>query len=326
MHFTGKAVMEKRLQQWLVGALIVAGIGAAGLMWNSSTRETVVDVAGAPPPHAPRAAVPVPAQAVSAAVPASVLAAAANQNLSTHVADLLASHDPHDAYAAYMLVSSCASFNRRHDLEMHDNKLGAKRALSADERRDMTRMCGAMTERERLARLDYLATAVKAGVPGAAWMHAVEGPFGDPSALTTRPDDPLVREWKATAASQLDTAAEAGDTTALMLWGLQKLGGSDLTDRHPVQGYGYLVAVGLIEAEVAQPGDRSPQMFAEGSGLLTALGGQLTQAQRAAALIEARRIAAAAKARRERSDNKSGVVSAAMPGGGLSAMSAGRRG
>lgn len=324
MHFTGKAVMEKRLQQWLVGALVVAGIGAAGLMWNSSTRETVVAVAGAPPPNAPRAVVPV--RAVPAAVPASVLAAASNQNLSAHVADLLASHDPHDAYAAYMLVSSCASFNRRHDLEMHDNKLGAKRALSADERRDMTRMCGAMTERERLARLDYLATAVKAGVPGAAWMHAVEGPFGDPSALTTRPDDPLVREWKATAASQLDTAAEAGDTTALMLWGLQKLGGSDLTDRHPVQGYGYLVAVGLIEAEIAQPGERSPQMFAEGSGLLTALGGQLTQEQRAAALIEARRIAAAAKARRERSENKSGVVSASMPGGGLSAMPAGRRG
>jgi len=238
--------MEKRRQLWLVGTLVVAGIGVAGLVWNSSTRDTVVAVTSAPPPAAPRAAVPV--HAVPAAVPASVLAAAASQNLSAHVTDLLASHDPHDAYAAYMLVSSCASFNRRHDLEMHDNKLGARRALNADERRDMTRMCGAMTERERLARPDYLATAVKAGVPGAAWMHAVEGPFGDPSALTTRPDDPLVREWKATAATQLDAAAEAGDTTALMLWGLQKLGGSDLTDKRPAQGYVYLVAVGLIEA------------------------------------------------------------------------------
>ena len=320
--------MEKRRQQWLVGTLVVAGIGVAGLMWNSSTRDTVVTVAGAPSPAAPRAAVPVhvPAQAVSAAVSASVLAAAVRPNLSAHVADLLASHDPNDAYAAYMLVSSCASFNRRQDLEMHDNKLGAKRALNAEERRNMTRMCGAMTERERLARLDYLATAVKAGVPGAAWMHAVEGPFGDPSALTTRPDDPLVREWKATAATQLDTAAEAGDTTALMLWGLQKLGGSDLTDKRPVQGYGYLVAVGMIDAQVAQPGDRSPQMFAEGSGLLTALGGQLTQEQRAAALVEARRIAAAAKARRERSDNKSGVMPASLATGGVSAMPAGRRG
>lgn len=317
--------MEKRLQQWLVAALVVAGIGAAGLMWNSSTRETVVAVADAPPPDAPRAAVPVPAQAVSAAVPASVLAAAVNPNLRAHVADLLASHDPYDAYAAYMLVSTCASFNRRQDLAVHDSKLGAKRALNADERRNMTRMCGAMTERERLARLDYLATAVKAGVPGAAWMHAVEGPFGDPSALTTRPDDPLVREWKATAASQLDKAAEAGDTTALMLWGMQKLTGSDLTDKRPVQGYGYLVAVGLIDAQVAQPGDRSPQMFAEGSGLLTALGGQLTQEQRAVALAEARRIAAAAKARRERSD-KSGVMPVSMPTGEVSAMPAGRRG
>jgi len=321
-------VREKRLQRWLVVALMVAGIGAAGLMWNSSTRETAVDVAAGSPPDAPRPAVPVPvpASAVPAAVPASVLAAAASQNLSAHVADLLASHDPYHAYAAYMLVSSCSSFNRRHDLEVHDSKLGTKRAMNAGERRDMTRMCGGMTERERLARLDYLATAVKAGVPGAAWMYAAEGPFGDPSALTTRPDDPLVREWKATAASQLDTAAEAGDTTALMLWGMQKLGGSDLTDRHPVQGYGYLLAVGLIDAQIAQPDDRPPQMFAEGSGLLTALGGQLTQEQRAAALAEARRIAAAAKARRERSDIKPGVAPASMPTGGSSAMPVGRPG
>jgi len=316
--------MEKRLQRWLVGALLVAGIGAAGLIWNSSKHDTAVDVAGPRSPDAPRPAVLAPV--VPAAVPASVLAAAVNRNLSAHVADLLASHDPYDAYAAYMLVSSCASFNRRHDLEVHDSKLGTKRALNADERRDMTRMCGAMTERERVARLDYLATAVKAGVPGAAWMYAAEGPFGDPSALTTRPDDPLVREWKATAASQLDSAAEGGDTTALMLWGMQKLGGSNLTERHPAQGYGYLLAVGLIGAEVAQPGDQSPQMFAEGSGLLTALGGQLTQEQRAAALAEARRIAAAAKARRERDDNKSAVGPASLPTGGSPAMPVGRRG
>ena len=67
-------------------------------------------------------------------------------------------------------------------------------------------------------------------------------------------------------------------------------------------------------------------MFAEGSGLLTALGGQLTQEQRAAALAEARRIAAAAKARRERNGNKSGVMPASMQGGGLAAMPVGGRG
>ncbi|MEM8513988.1 hypothetical protein RCH14_003324 [Massilia sp. MP_M2] len=307
--------MEKRWQGWLAGALVVACIAVAGFMWRGSASETTGQVARVPLQDVPRPAAPTlrpPMQGVSAAsVPASVLAAAANQSLSAHVANLLASHDPHDAYAAYMLVSRCAAFNRQHDLEVEDSTPGAGRGLNADERRTMTRMCGAMTERERLARLDYLATAVKAGVPGAAWMYAAEGPFGDPSALTTRPDDPLVREWKAQAASQLDAAAETGDTTALMLWGMQKLGGSALTDRRPEQGYGYLAAVGLIGAELAPPGDTSPQMFAEGRGLLAALATQLTPAQRAAAMTEARRIAAAAKARRERDHNKSGVMPAA---------------
>jgi len=67
-----------------------------------------------------------------------------------------------------------------------------------------------------------------------------------------------------------------------------------------VQGNGCLLAVSLIDAELAQPGDPSPEMFAKGSGLLTVLGGQLTLAQRAVALTEARCIAAAAKARRAR--------------------------
>jgi len=107
--------------------------------------------------------------------------------------------------------------------------------------------------------------------------------------------------------------------------GMQRLGGADLTDRHPVQGYGYLLAVGLIDTELAQPGDPSPQMFAEGSGLLTALGGQLTLAQRAAALTETRRIAAAAKARRARDDNKSGAMPASMPTCALSATPVGRQ-
>jgi len=322
--------MEKRSQQWLVGTLVVACIAWAGYVWLDSANETAGPMAAAPRLDVPHPAVQAfkpPLQGASApSIPASVLATVADQSLSAHVASLLASHDPHDAYAAYMLVSSCAWFNRRHDLDVRDGAASARRSLNADERRNMTRMCGAMTERERLARLDYLTTAVKAGVAGAAWMYAAEGPFGDPSALTTRPDDPLVREWKATAASQLDTAAEAGDTTALMLWGMQKLGGSDLTDRDPVQGYGYLLAVGLIGAELAQPGDPSPQMFAEGSGLLTALGGQLTLAQRAAALTEARRIAAAAKARRARDDHKSRAMPASMPTGALSVTPVGRRG
>lgn len=51
-----------------------------------------------------------------------------------------------------------------------------------------------MTERMRLSRFDYLAVAVKAGISGALIQMATEGPFGDSTALSTRPDDPLVQE------------------------------------------------------------------------------------------------------------------------------------
>lgn len=305
--------MAQGLQRWLPGALAAAGLVTTGIVWNAGSSAPVTTGSVAAPALAPTPAPPAapPAPMPSArSVPEAVLAAADNQPVSAHVARLLATHDPQDAYTAYLLVSSCAMFNGHRDLGVVDGKQGVTRALNPDERQSLTRMCSSMTERERLARLDYLATAVKAGVASAAWMFAAEGPFGDPSALTTRPDDPLVREWKALAATQLNAAAGAGDVTALMLWGLQNLAGSDLTDKHPVLGYGYLLAVGLIEAERTGPNHPSARTFAEGSELLNAMAGHLTPAQRAAGMAEARRIAAQVKARRARDANRSAALPA----------------
>jgi hypothetical protein len=299
----GSPGMEQSVERWLVGAFAAAGIAAAIIAWTRHSTDAaapVVVAAQAPgPAQLARPQPPAPAQ-LATVLPASMLGADAGLSLSVQVARLLATHDPQDAYTAYMLVSSCARFNRSHDLQVFDDKLRAARSISAAERQGLTAMCGAMTERERLARLDYLAIAVKAGVPGAAWTFAAEGPFGDPSALATRPDDPLVREWKATAATQLTQAAEAGDVTSLMLWGLQKLAGSELTDKHPAVGYGYLLATSLIAADSAGVNHPSARFYAEGSEMMNVMGGTLTPAQRAAAMIEARRIAARVKARRAR--------------------------
>jgi hypothetical protein len=44
-----------------------------------------------------------------------------------------------------------------------------------------------------------------------------EGPFGDPSALDTRPGDPLVQEWKARVAGMLGEQAGRGNWTGLYL-------------------------------------------------------------------------------------------------------------
>jgi hypothetical protein len=153
-----------------------------------------------------------------------------------------------------------------------------------------------MTERERQARLDHLAMAVKAGVPSAAWIFATEGPFGDPSALKTRRDDPLVQAWKATATAQLVRDAERGEPATLIAWGMEKLNGSDFTDKDSVGGYGYLLAFGMIQADREGSGDTGAQLYAEGSAMMNAIAAGLTPQQRATALAEARRIAAAVKA------------------------------
>lgn len=183
--------MRMHTKLCLIGALVVAAFIVAGSVWKKRDGGGgIVSTVAAPqnptPPAAPLASPTIPAMPV---MPAALLAGPGDVLLADQVQRLLATHDPQDAHTAYLLVTSCAMFNDTHDLELYDRVQRANRRMTADERRHITAMCGKMTERERLARLDYLATAVKGGVAGAAWTFAAEGPFGDPSALQTRPDD-----------------------------------------------------------------------------------------------------------------------------------------
>ena len=230
----------------------------------------------------------------SVTVPASVAASA--RSLKEQVETLLATDDPKDAYGAYFLVTACTEFRRDAEFRLRDDN-GNKREMTAAERRQLTGMCSGMTERERQSRLDHLAKAVKGRVPMAALSFATEGPFGDPSALVTRPEDPLVKEWKVTAATQLTQAADAGDVATLIVWGFQLLGGSDLAPRDPVLGYGYLLAYGLVQTDRMGAGDVGAQTYKDGSQLMTALSHDLSREQRAAAMANARAIAD--KARRQ---------------------------
>lgn len=292
--------MHKTRQRWLVGTLIAAGIAVALFACRQpQVAPKAPEPAARPAPVL--AARPAPAPPGAAPVmPASTLAKDIDLPLAVQVERLLATGDPQDAYAAYMLVSSCSVFNRKHDLLVFDDKQGAVRGLDGGERQLVGKMCSTMTERERLARLDHLAIAVKAGVEGAVWSLVAEGPFGDPSALTTRPDDPLVREWKASVAAELTRQAEAGDPSTLMVWGFQKLNGSELTAADTVQGYGYLLASVIVEAERRGTSRLSAQAHADGSAMLSAIGSALTPEQRAAGAVVARQLADRAHARRKR--------------------------
>lgn len=287
--------MREQAKWRLTGGLILAGIIAIGILWQRPTSEATPDAttpAGSRIPAQESASGALPQAPVTSI---SVFGGESDEPVGVQVRRLIATNDGQQAFDAYWLLVGCTSFNKLHDSDIYDERLQANRRLNADEQRHARKVCGGMTERERQARLDYLTMAVEAGVPSAAWAFAVEGPFGDPSALKTRPDDPLVKSWKATATAHLARDAERGEQAALIAWGMQKLNGSDFTDKDPVGGYGYLLAFGLIEADRNDVGDEGAQVYAEGSAMMNAIAADLSPEQRAAALAEAKRIAAAVR-------------------------------
>lgn len=277
-----------RLDRWLLG-MLAAGIAAAGLLaWRDGPTPPEVRPAAATAPSLrhPHPSAQAPARPPTPAVKDT------SPSQRIQVERLLATHDPRDAFAAYELVADCAAFNIEHDAPVFDEEelkhwkgdtLPGYRGMTALEKERQTRVCGDMTERERESRLAYLAIAAAADVPGAAVAFAREGPFGDPSALQTRPGDPLVQDWKAQAARQLSRAAETdADMQALAYLAAEHFNGSGLTERSPLLAYRYSTAMGMIYADRFGPNHPLARM-GDGS--------DLAPAQRDAELAAARRIA-----------------------------------
>lgn len=265
--------------------------------------------ADAPLPAAPSVAVPRdarPVAAVAVAPGSPQPPSPVKPSLASQIDSLIAAGKPEQAYAAYILISDCATFNRDHERAIFDlaevtsgRSMMPYRGMNDAEKRDATALCSGMTERMRLSRLDYLATAVQGKVPGAIIRMADEGPFGDRSALSSRPDDPLVKEWKRTVTEQLIAAAEQGDLGVLGdLWIRQSVG-DPLLDRNPALAYRYALAQGLVLSDLAGPDNALAKMYAVDGALTRSIKG-LSEEQRTAELAEAQRIAAVARAQRER--------------------------
>lgn len=257
-----------RRARWMLGTTLAAAIVVGVLARHDPTEPAAVPAGPPAAPFAPTA----PAAPIGSRPPA-----ADAPSLAEQVERLAAARDPWQAFAAYRLLAECAAPQ-------------APRAF-----------CGAMTERQRQSRLDYLEIAAQGGVPGAALAFAREGPFGDPSALETRPSDPLVREWKAQAAALLVRAAEAGgDIDAIFYLADASDGGSELIDKNPPQAFRYGVALGGIYGDLLGADDALAQLYAPDSERMAALAKDLTPEQRAAELEAARRIVERARAQGRR--------------------------
>lgn len=206
--------------------------------------------------------------------------------LAQQLARLAASGRPEDAYAAYNLLDDCISFEKDGRLPGLEFELG--REMTAEEKTAQRQLCAGLTQRQREDRLAYLATAAKAGVPGAATLFLSEGPFGDRSALRNRPDDPLVQAWKRQAIAQLTAQADDAEVSSLSTLMMAYLRDGDVVQKDAPQAYGYLLALRLVYDDILAPGVTNPYQDEYWHWLQD----ELTPAQQAAASARAQAIAA----------------------------------
>lgn len=139
---------------------------------------------------------------------------------SARIARLGATGNPRDAFQAYQLANACASIreSRRTTLpEITPDQVDAQ--------------CGDITNDQIRNMEKHLDLAVKAAVPGALVAKSTRGPFGDGlDVLTTRPNDPMVVQWRGDMVDALTAhAAETGEL--LTLFGLENAHASDLFGR-----------------------------------------------------------------------------------------------
>jgi hypothetical protein len=268
----------------LTGIAIAAAIAAvlALVYWpapDGGTPQAGAAAAGAPPGRSLASYLAIDAAPAAGAAPAPV-------TLAQQLARLGASGKPEDAYAAYNLLDDCISFEKEGRLPGLEFELG--REMTAEEKAAQRQLCAGLTQRQREDRLDYLATAAKAGVPGAATLFLSEGPFGDRSALRNRPDDPLVQAWKRQAIAQLTAQADEAELTSVSTLMMAYLRDGDVVHKDAPQAYGYLLALRLVYDDILAPGVTNPYQDEYWHWLQN----ELTPEQQAAASAKAHAIAA----------------------------------
>lgn len=295
------------MDRFIIGfALVLAALTLiATAVWDRPDAQSMA-VNTSPVRAAATLPAPVAAVGLAPAPPAQEMPAA---SLADQVDALVATREPQKAYQAYRLLADCATFNRDGDrlifeddvVQKNDGVLPGFRAMTEPEKRRDAVLCAGLTERMRQSRIDYLAFAARAGIPAAAIAQVSEGPFGDRSAIKTRPDDPMVREWRAQVQDQLARIAEEqADIGVLSYLSAMRAVGSDVFDQDPALAYRYGVAMGLIMQELVGADNELARLYRPDGSLMQNTASGLTMQERAVQLAQAQRIAATARARRLR--------------------------
>lgn len=168
--------------------------------------------------------------------------------LSQQIDRLVATGKPEDLFKAYNLVEDCNEFKKWGTLPTLG--LPWKHELTAEENRREAALCAGLTQRMQMSSIEHLAVAARAGVMGAAEAYWRKGPFGDPSALVTRPDDPLVVAWKQEAVALLTARASEGDAISLMMLEREYRYGGDVVQPDRALDFTYSLALQMIYQQI----------------------------------------------------------------------------
>ena len=219
----------------------------------------------------------------------------AAEPLAPRIERLAASGDPRDAYRAWWLLHACVVFERTGRLPERE---GTDADILAGQIGDPARACVNLNERMKMARIDHLERAARAFVPGALEELVEEGPFGDPTALTTRPDDPLVKAWKERVNGMLNGQAEEGYWSSLyqLFTGFWFGHPAIAADRQSALAYG----MALRDIMVKLDGVPEQQAIPFNGPFLDEIGAGLTPDQKAHAQARADAIVARAADQRGR--------------------------
>ena len=128
-----------------------------------------------------------------------------------------------DRYQAFGVLANCAhalDFDRYVKSLPVNGDTARLRERYGDGAVRIAAACGDLSARLVEQRVELAASAADDGVPGAASAWIEEGPFGDTTALTQRPEDPLVVEWAEQAIARVHAATKRADTDAISQFGL----------------------------------------------------------------------------------------------------------
>jgi len=130
------------------------------------------------------------------------------------------SGDPAENFKAYVILTECTMsrderqrtlMTRPADLDNRQKSLIQSGSIDSA----IATSCGDLNISDFARRLPLLEKAAEAGIEMAAIRLTTEGPWGDPSALSSRGNDPLVIEWRTRMESLIRRAAEKGDLMAI---------------------------------------------------------------------------------------------------------------